>query len=180
MKTGRFGSDIMPGPTSYNAIILDCIQSNSWSDALEIYDEMKENGVVPLESTCVGLLLSSFKEGGRSRTIKFIEELVKTKVSVNADICMMALRLLIPDIAKTTEFVAMRNQLRSLSDIESVHALNRAIRSAELEEQREPSTGLPRGKINERRAAAWHEVLMHLTKSSHDLVPIEDAGEKIA
>jgi pentatricopeptide repeat protein len=178
LKSGLFGVDIVPGPTSYNAIILDCIQNNSWSDALEIYDDMKKSGVVPLESTYMGLLLSSFKEGGRPRTMQFIEELVRTNTRVTAEICMMALRLVIPEIAKTTELVDLRSQLQSLSNEKSVHVLNRAIRSAELEEQREPSKGLPQAKLSERRVAAWHEVLKQLAKASNDLFPDENVGGK--
>jgi pentatricopeptide repeat protein len=181
MKSGRFGVDIVSGgPTVYNAVILDCIQNNSWSDAREMYDEMKKSRVVPLDSTYVGLLLASFKEGGRRKTMQFIDELVQSRVSVTAGICMMALRLLIPELAKFTEFADMRSQLQSLSDDkEFVYvALIRAMRSAELEEQRQSTKGLPRAKINERRAAAWHEVLKQLTRSSAALFPDEDEGTK--
>jgi hypothetical protein len=179
MASGKFGADIVHGPTICHAVILDCIQNNSWSDAMAIYDGMKTRRVIPLDSTYVGLLLASFKDGGCRRTTRFLEqELVQAKVPVNAEICMMAIRVLIPGVANVS-FADMRSQLHSLNDDdkESVYApLIRAIRSAELEEQRESTKGLPRAKINERRAAAWHEVLKQLAKSSGALLAAEDGG----
>lgn len=178
MRTGAFGDNVMPGASCYNAGILSCARAGAWIDVLSLYDTMKEARVRADPTTFNGVVLASQKVGGRALVQALAEELLASGAAMGQESCELTLDILIPELQQNETRVDSRTQLRLLADQETSMTqvyldLNRALRTAELEQSRKPSKSLTAGDIAKRRDAAWHDVLRHILECAQATEDLE-------
>lgn len=164
MKTGHFGQDFMPGASCYNASILAYIRASAWTDVISTYEGMKESKVKADPTTFNGVLLASFQVGGRAQVHAMAKELFTTGAQIGRESCELTLEILIPEVLAAAGERTIRQQLRVLSEevpsmTNEYLNLNRALRTAELEEGRKSTNGLSAEDIAKRRDNAWRTVL---------------------
>ena len=156
---------VRPGSTCYNSMILGCIQRSRWEDAISWYDRMREKGVEPLSSTNSGLMLASFKTGGKTSTLDLLNKFVTTETRLSADNILVALKILMPELDGEQTFRGIRERIRSMVDAqkqsaEPLLALTGSIRAADLEDQKRQSGRSSSNSTSDN----WRSVLTALIK----------------
>ena len=178
IQSGELG--IHPGPSSYDAYTLACVQSRSWSDLLGAYETMKETEIAPSPTACHGILLATFKIGGKSAARALLEEFLSSGVQLNQASALLAIKIMVPeascgDSVSNNEggsftLSSVRENLRNISEQPDFHSnlqpaslnLIRSLRRCEIEEERRAAGGLAQHTVQDGRRKAWHTVLQHL------------------
>jgi pentatricopeptide repeat protein len=166
MESGEVG--VRPGPASYEGFVLACIRSKEWNEVFRAYQTMKEAGVLPSQVAVQGLLLASYHTGDKEQSRSFIEELLSLGVRWNHESCLLAAKILLPEMVDgNIPLEVFHKKIRESMEYERALAesaipLTRSLHVALTEEEREPSNALPLHEIEKRRTRAWREVLKHL------------------
>lgn len=167
IQSGELG--IRPGPSTYDAYTLACISNRAWGDVLAAYETMKETRIVPSPTTCHGILLATFKTGGKSATKDLLEDFLFLGAQLNQASVLLAMKILAPpeDTEGSESLASARDNLRKISKQDPILQpvslnLMRSLRKCEIEEERQPSGGLTEHTIQEGRRKAWRSVLRHL------------------
>jgi pentatricopeptide repeat protein len=166
MLTGKFNG-VKPGAACYNSSILAYVRAGRWQDVLSTYEKMKESEVEADPTTFNGVLLASFQVGGRSRVQALVHELVASGAKVGEESCELALEILIPELELNDTTGDRRMKIRTLAESEPSMThfylnLNRALRTAELEQSRKTTNIISAQDIAKRRDTAWRNVLRHI------------------
>ena len=167
MKSDSFGDGVSPSQSCYDALILANVRARAWEEALNAFQIMKDSGLTPSPPTYYGLLLASFEQGGQSQTRDLVEELVASNAEVNQKGCTLAIKILLAEVEKCQTTADLRKTLRELGELhplirEAALNLNRSLRKAELEEERQPTKAVSQQDIKGRRIEAWQRVLENL------------------
>jgi hypothetical protein len=142
MEAGSF--DVKPGSSCYGGFILSCIRCHAWQDSLSAYETMKLNSIVANAIMNHGLILSAYHHGDRPRVELILEDILDHGGNMNKESCILVLSIVLPSIGAET-CLSLRNLQRRVRDFgsdgeETVKKyaldLSRAIKIAELEEQR--------------------------------------------
>lgn len=164
LEDGHYG-DIHPGATCFNSMILGCIEKQKWEEAFSWYNRMIGSGVEPLPSSYSGLLIASLRLGGRERTLSLLKGMSTANGRISGETVQLALKLMIPELAREESYHDMRNRIRQMIDQgsesrEHLLALTIAIREAENEENKE----VYHNSHPHRDSNGWHIVLSALVK----------------
>ena len=178
MDSGQFNDGISPGLTCFNARVLAYVQKNAWEDLLAFHSRMQEDGIAFSPTSFQGVLLASFRLGNRARALEVIEGALRSGMKMDHDCCELSMKLLIGDKLETGSIPKMRTKLRDIGErnmrLKSASInLSRALRMAEVEEQRQPNDGLKLHEIVSRRDRAWNDALQQLV----DFTRVMETGD---
>jgi pentatricopeptide repeat protein len=165
METGGAGDGVKPGLSCYNAILLSRVRSRTWEDALSVYEAMKQSAIEPDPSTVQGVILASYRMGGKEHVQFFLKEMLSSKARLDKGTFELAAKILLPVVKGNTSDV--RKKLREICDqtpsLRSVSLdLMRSIRIAEVEQERQASEVLRIEEIQQKREESWHCAMIHL------------------
>jgi pentatricopeptide repeat protein len=167
MESGQFRDEISPGRTSFDGRMLAYMEANAWEETLAFHSKMKEAGI-PWSPLCFqGVLLASYRLGGRAKALETIEGALESGMKMDHNCCEMSIRIILGDVLKIRNIQQVRTKLRHIGEQNqflqsSSLNLSRALRSAEVEERRQPTDGLKLHEIVSRRDQAWNSALKHL------------------
>jgi len=177
IQSGELG--ISPGPSTYDAYTLACIRSRAWNDVLEAYETMKATEVVPSPTVCHGIILATFKIGGKSATKALLEEFLSSGAQLNHACALLAMKIMIPggdSFKGRFTLSSVRDSLRDSSEHQQDETLQlaklnliRSVRRCEVEEVRRPTAALTEQKIRDGQRTAWRRVLKHLLEYVNQL-----------
>lgn len=162
-----FGDSITPGLSSYDARMLALIEAKAWKDVIAFRLKMREAGISMSALSFQGFLLASFRLGDRATALEAVEEAVGSGIKMDHDCCVLSMNLLLGKASKTGDISQVRRELRKLGEYDSsLRAvslnLSKALRAAEVEENRQPSHALKFDEISSRREGAWKKALQNL------------------
>lgn len=180
MDAGRFGDDVSPGVTCYSARMLAHVEAHEWEEALACHAERKAAGLPWSSASFQDVLLASYRLGHRAKALETIEEALASGVKVDHGCCDLSLQILLGDVLKARSIEQARHQLRKIGeenqDLKKTSLnLSRSLRTAEVEEKRQPTNGLKQNEIASRRDRAWHNALQHLVEFSRAIEQCEDS-----
>lgn len=160
-------SSMAPGVNCYNAMILSHISRKDWNEVLNTYQEMSASGLSPNSATTQGVMIASFRLGGAEQARQTLEEALEAKVGIGGENCLLAIKLLMPDILEgnsSASVQSIQGYLRRIGDADELlrsACLNllRSIRRADTEQRRLPTKRAPEEVLCRRREEAWHATL---------------------
>ena len=164
MESGHFDDGVFPGLTCFNARMVAYTRKKAWEEVLAFHLKMQKADIPFSPISFQGVLLASFHLGNQKRAIDAMEAAVASGLKINRDLCELSLQLLIGDLAETDSIAKMRSKLRDIGEknvrlqAASVN-LSRALRMAEVEDNRQPNNGLKLQVILDRRRQAWNGAL---------------------
>lgn len=156
------GLTLNPGVSCYNAILLSHIRSQSWDDAILLHQAMIEKDISSSPQTIQGLVLATYKTGGRVGVLSLLENLLAGDSSIDERTFLLVARVLLP-FTSTATTDDLRKLLRELGDSnESLKRfsleLTRSLRTAQVEQHRQVS----KHQMNVKENDAWRSALSHL------------------
>ena len=162
-EVGKVG--IKPGLSSYNALLHSKIRAGRWVDALQVFESINNDGLVPDSLAIQGMLISGYHVGGEANVLSLLERIVTTHAKMDQRTFEITVKMLLPDIKGTTNEI--RHALREIGisnpDLKAAaFNLVRAIRMAEVEQHRVASPILPWEEIVLRREKAWRSAMITL------------------
>lgn len=171
-KAGTFG-DFRPGICCYNGKILSLLQLKSWEEVILLQEEMEEAMVTPNAVAFQGILLASMRMGDESSVVQAVEQGIKSNITLDRDCFEQSIKCLLPELLASEHPTVpeIRLQLRQQVDIErntsignAYLSLSRALRVAEIEDERGESKNVLQEEISLRRQNAWKIVHTELLK----------------
>ena len=176
IEAGAFG-DLKPGPLSYTAKMVALTISKEWQAVIDVQREMQELGMPSSSVVIHAVILASMRMGDKSSVVEAIEQGIRSGVSLNLTCFEQALKCLLPDLAcDGLAIPTIRSQLRERVDVapkshmaQQYLNLSRALRVAQIEEDRSCSRNVGAREINNRRHTAWmkaHQSLLELYRST--------------
>jgi hypothetical protein len=171
IESGQFG-DVKPGILSFNAKMLALMQMKSWQDVIDLQEDIKSAGLVLSSVAFQGVILASMKLGDKSSVLEAIETATKSHIHLNRSCFEQSIKCLFPELVTDQPSIkALRLQLREFVDTpigpsltKAYLNLSRALRVAEVEEERESSKTIRQEDIDSRRKNAWEKAHASLVK----------------
>lgn len=176
LDSGRFGDGVSPGVACYSARMLAHVEAHEWDEALACHSRRKEAGLPWTPSSFQDVLLASYRLGKKQKALEAVEEALESGMKMDYGCCVLSMEVLLGDVLKSKSIGQARQRLRELGEQNGdlKHAslnLSRSLRTAEVEEHREPTKGLKHDEILSRRDRAW-------TNAVQDVVEFTQAIEK--
>jgi pentatricopeptide repeat protein len=167
MEEQQSGLTTTPGTSSYNAILLAHVRSQSWDAALSLYEIMKEKDISANPQTIQSLVLATYKTGGKLSVLTLLESLLATGEAIfDERTVLLAARVLLPDAPGSID--GIRSMLRVMGDRnESLKRpaldLTRSLRTAQVEQNRRVSKNQPKARVKpQEEGETWHSALAYL------------------
>ena len=166
MERKENGIDVLPGPSSFGAMMLSAIRSHSWDKAIALYDQMKENGIVASPHVLQGLIMAHSHKSGRSGTISVVKSILKTgETQITESTFRLISKILFKEVQ--SHLGDFRRDLRDLGEKDDTLRdvtlnLIRSIRVAEIESNRTPTPQNTAKEIQKVQGNAWLSATNHL------------------
>ena len=180
ISSGQFGTNVVPQEACFNGKILALLRKKAWAEASETRTEMESLGVKPDATTLQGWMVACQKLNDNTTAIDVLNEAVRSRTPLDASCFKQALKCLAPEAIKGTKSLQdVRTKLRLLSDELTKQqqekpgsgneplqkrylGLTRAMWSALIEEDRQPSKNLRMDDIERRRRKGWEAAVRAL------------------
>ncbi|KAL3924963.1 MAG: hypothetical protein SGILL_000719 [Bacillariaceae sp.] len=167
MESGENGLDVLPGTSSFDALLMGRIRSHDWDGAVGIYDTMVEKSVPLGSRTVQGLVLAHQQLGGEGSVVSAIESMLqKDNVIIGEGVFRLLSKILFKDM-DSVSLGTFRQQIRTLGEEDptlrdSSLGLVRSLRVAEIETQRPSSKHKTVEEMQTIRDQAWMDATTHL------------------
>jgi hypothetical protein len=155
------------------------IEVHQWKEALECHSRRKEAGLPYSAASFQDVLLASYRIGHKSKAIEAIEEALKSEMKIDSHCFDLSLQILVGDLLNSKTFEQARQRLREIGE-QHEHLknpglnLSRSLRTAQVEEKRQPIKALKLHEIAEKKGCAWRTALGHLVEFSRAIEKSED------
>jgi hypothetical protein len=163
LQKGKFGK-IQPGSACYDAKFLVYARRKDWYPILVTFqEEVKGLKLKPTPFILQCVLLASFRLGGKTSAVAFMENEIKSGGHVNRESFLQLMQCLLPELCRES-IHEIRLQLRNLYETTSDKSvakyyldLSRTLRIAEQEDDRAGLKG-KRHYVKDNRVQAWTNV----------------------
>jgi pentatricopeptide repeat protein len=181
LDSDRFGDGVSPGVACYSARMLAHVEAHEWDEALACHSQRKEAGLPWTPSCFQDFLLASFRVGKKQKALEAVEEALGSGMRMDCGCCVLSMQILLGDVLKSKSIGQARQKLRELGeqngDLKNASLnLSRSLRTAEVEEHREPTKGLKHHEILSRRDRAWTNAVQYVVELTQAVEKHEDSN----